>query len=590
MLSNKITAARSLTDAAGVRRYIATLTAGGLLKVGAASIDPFIDTVLGAVPIWDTATSAWLSSYRARALGATSTVGFLLGNATATTDGARVQVSPAFVLEGQGRATDAGGSSVAVQAWCDLLPVTGAAAPTATMQWKFKIGAGALGAAAMSLSSAGLFSTSVINTTGAIVSSAASISCAYAFQSTIGFADGDGLGILSSLRCSAAASTLAIKHINRTDGANNIVAATCYAKGSAITNAATMRLHQFSVVLDAVPTNTEVAAIYCDGAYQSNMARAYGTTTTMAMLLSNTTVAAAGAQQVGPAYCTEGQGWSTDGAGASMACRGYWDILPVTGAAAPTATMQWKFKVGAGALGGAAMTLTSAGILTAGYGISTPYYLNITSGTGTGSGLGNCPQIVTTNASAPLCMLSSARTDGAGNIVAATIYVKGSAITNAATMRLYSFGVTLDAVPTYTELGSFRCNGDLWLNQGVNGEGKNVGCVRELLTIAAGGVTSTTTIQIPAGSIVDAVSIYVQTAIPALATVFSVGIGGATTRFGSGILVAAGTKAILFDASAYTNTYAAATALVITTDANPGANTGRVRVVVHYRQIVAPTS
>lgn len=54
--------------------------------------------------------------------------------------------------------------------------------------------------------------------------------------------------------------------------------------------------------------------------------------------LSNTTAAAAGAQQRSPSLVWEGQGWKTDAGGASQSVKFRADVLPVQGTAAPTAT------------------------------------------------------------------------------------------------------------------------------------------------------------------------------------------------------------------------------------------------------------
>jgi hypothetical protein len=115
-----------------------------------------------------------------------------------------------------------------------------------------------------------------------------------------------------------------------------------------------------------------------------------------------------------------------------------------------------------------------------------------------------------------------------------------------------------------------------------------VGHLTELTTIAA-AATTTTTIQIPANSIVDAVTTRSVTVIPVAAT-YMIGPAASTNRYGTGISDAAGTLNIGVDASAYTNFYTAATALVITPNATPDAATGQVRVDIYYRTITAPTS
>lgn len=121
---------------------------------------------------------------------------------------------------------------------------------------------------------------------------------------------------------------------------------------------------------------------------------------------------------------------------------------------------------------------------------------------------------------------------------------------------------------------------------GENGQFAALKSLTELTTIAAAATTDTT-IQIPANAIVYAVSVRVTTAIPT-ATAFDIGVSGATTRYGTGISTAATTTSPgTLDAMRY---YAAATAIRITPDASPAANTGRVRVTIHYLEVTSPTS
>jgi hypothetical protein len=120
-----------------------------------------------------------------------------------------------------------------------------------------------------------------------------------------------------------------------------------------------------------------------------------------------------------------------------------------------------------------------------------------------------------------------------------------------------------------------------------NGQYAAVLSLTELTTIAAAATTDTT-IQMPANAIILAVSVRVTTAIPT-ATNFTVGDSGSATRFSTAAVSSAlnstdpGTKA-----GAYYN--ASATSVRITPDATPGANTGRVRVTIHYILVTPPTS
>lgn len=124
------------------------------------------------------------------------------------------------------------------------------------------------------------------------------------------------------------------------------------------------------------------------------------------------------------------------------------------------------------------------------------------------------------------------------------------------------------------------------LAAGANGQAVNILMLSELTTIAAAATTDTT-IEIPAGSIVIGVSVRVTTVIPTAAT-FDVGIAGATTRYGTGIAVAADTtNPGTNDGLRY---YAAATKIRFTPNATPGAATGRVRTTIQYITITPPTS
>ena len=117
--------------------------------------------------------------------------------------------------------------------------------------------------------------------------------------------------------------------------------------------------------------------------------------------------------------------------------------------------------------------------------------------------------------------------------------------------------------------------------------GQSLGILRltELTTIAAAANTDTT-IQMPAGAIILAVSVRVTTAITCTST-FTVGDSGSATRFGSGLSKAvnttnAGTVAPYLNASALS--------VRITPDTVPSDNTGRVRTTIYYILSTPPTS
>lgn len=138
------------------------------------------------------------------------------------------------------------------------------------------------------------------------------------------------------------------------------------------------------------------------------------------------------------------------------------------------------------------------------------------------------------------------------------------------------------------QTGNIRMAGNLNTNwDATNGQRIGFKSLTELTTIAAAATTDTV-IQMPAAAIILAVSVRVTVAIPT-ATNFTVGDSGSAARFSTAAVSSAanstdkGTKA-----GAYYN--AGALAVRITPDATPAANTGRVRVTIHYIEVTPPTS
>jgi len=121
---------------------------------------------------------------------------------------------------------------------------------------------------------------------------------------------------------------------------------------------------------------------------------------------------------------------------------------------------------------------------------------------------------------------------------------------------------------------------------GTNGQAVTFGQLTELTTIAA-AATTTTAIQIPATALVFAVSTRVTVVIPTAAT-YSIGVSGTAGRYAAGVSTAANTTNNgSLDAMRY---YAAATGILITPNATPGNNSGRMRVTIHYILVTPPTS
>ena len=110
-------------------------------------------------------------------------------------------------------------------------------------------------------------------------------------------------------------------------------------------------------------------------ALQLTLTRAgIGVTSTDGVILTNTTDAAAGAQQMSPRVRFRGEGWKTDATAASQTVDIINELLPVQGASAPTANLLWKSSVNGGAYS-TILTLTSSGLLGAGsVGTGAPFW------------------------------------------------------------------------------------------------------------------------------------------------------------------------------------------------------------------------
>lgn len=96
---------------------------------------------------------------------------------------------------------------------------------------------------------------------------------------------------------------------------------------------------------------------------------AIGITSTDGLLLTNTTAAAAGAQQYSPRLHFTGQGWKTNATAASQSVDFINELRPVQGAANPTGNLVWAASVN-GAAYSDLVTLTTAGDF--GVGTTTP--------------------------------------------------------------------------------------------------------------------------------------------------------------------------------------------------------------------------
>ncbi len=168
--------------------------------------------------------------------------------------------------------------------------------------------------------------------------------------------------------------------------------------------------------------------------------------------------------------------------------------------------------------------------------------------------------------------------------------ITASNVDNTDATRKYK--ATLSAYDTakrdVLELNGDGTYGQLGILNGLsNGQKVQVLALTELVTVAA-AATSASTIQIPAGAVVLAVSARVTVAIPT-ATVFTVtGTGDATVFNTVDVPVAINTVNKGVKSCPYYNP--TAQTLTLTPDQTPASAVGRVRLTCHYYLVTAPTS
>ena len=134
--------------------------------------------------------------------------------------------------------------------------------------------------------------------------------------------------------------------------------------------------HRAALDLGSLATQSESITPTWTGAHTINN-NALGTTTAARLSLTNTTAAAAGAQQVSPAWFQRGNGWKTTATAASQTVDFQSYVLPVQGTTAPSGL--WKLQA---SINGAAMADVMS-VSSAGQVLATNYALN----GGDGSGL-----------------------------------------------------------------------------------------------------------------------------------------------------------------------------------------------------------
>lgn len=200
----------------------------------------------------------------------------------------------------------------------------------------------------------------------------------------------------------------------------------------------------------------------------ANTSRAWGIVTSgslAGLTLANTTPAANGVQQYSPALQLAGCGYT---GAVSKVCAWRQYVVPVQ-AATPTATIYYDFSLDGAAYSNVA-TLTSGGMFTASVLNSTSYsafgtnfaaYPNLDRGVGYSTA-----DNIYSNNDRPLVISSMARADGANNKVICFSLLHPDALTNGATMRLLSAGISTNGAAATEQFASY-CDGSIWSLTGV---------------------------------------------------------------------------------------------------------------------------
>ena len=131
--------------------------------------------------------------------------------------------------------------------------------------------------------------------------------------------------------------------------------------------------------------------------------------------------------------------------------------------------------------------------------------------------------------------------------------------------------------------------GDLASNMLANGQELDAKSVTALVTVSA-VKQQATSVQIPANSEVVGVSSYVSVQPPGTSTV-DVGVDGSAVsrkRYGANISTSASTAHPGMESPGVS--YLVAVSIVLTFNTAPSDNSGRIRLTVHYRTIVPPSS
>lgn len=132
--------------------------------------------------------------------------------------------------------------------------------------------------------------------------------------------------------------------------------------------------------------------------------------------------------------------------------------------------------------------------------------------------------------------------------------------------------------------------GDLASNKLDNGQELDTKSVTALVVVAAGVAQQTTSVQIPENAEVIGVSSHVVATPPGTLSM-DVGVVGSAVsrkRYGAGIATSMGSSHPGMESPG--TAYFAVTPIILTFNTAPSDNSGRVRLTIHYRTIVPPSS
>jgi len=331
-------------------------------SVGLTAVNGTATTAMrsDAAPALDqTISPTWTGTHthQKNAIGTTSTDAVALTNTTAAAAGAQ-QFSPRLRLTGQGWKTNATAASQTVDWMMQTVPVQGAANPTSYLDFEKQINGAGYSNSFSLFSSGGAALGSTTDPGAGVLNVSTGLQVAGAATSG-NYLRGNGTNFVSS----------AIQSSDLPGSLSGFANPTASVGLTAVNGTATTAMRS-----DAAPALDQTISPTWTGTHtlQKN---AIGTTSTDAIALTNTTAAAAGAQQFSPRLRLTGQGWKTNATAASQTVDWMIQTVPVQGTANPTSYLDFEDQInGAGyannfslfSSGGAALGSTTdpgAGVL-----------------------------------------------------------------------------------------------------------------------------------------------------------------------------------------------------------------------------------